>query len=123
MNHKLLQTLLGLTMLSAMIIPSQASPVRNQSYGAATLVMDFNTVLEPGVWHGWFVADSSANQTYLIEITPLEPSVDGACIERNLVQPEYNGESWADVLRIVIPAFMPPLPVNVRVLAIKTRPR
>jgi hypothetical protein len=123
MNPKLVLTLLSLLMLGVFITPVQSAPGRAAAIGSPVVIMDFNVTLEPGVWHGWFVADSSANQTYLVEVTPLEPSVDGACIERYLVQPEYNGESWADVLRIMIPAFMPPLAVNVRVLAVKTRPR
>ena len=114
-------SILGVMLLGALLLPLQTGA----DYAPANpaLVMDFNTTLEPGIWHGFFVSQASANQAYLVEITPLKPSKDGAHIERYVVQPEFNGEYWADVLRVQIPAELPSLEVNIRVLAIKTRSR
>jgi len=76
---------------------------------------DFDTTLEPGVWHGWVMGPSSWCGGYIVEVTPLEPSDNGAYVEEALVRPEFNRDGWNDVLRIRIPADQPPLKVNVHV--------
>lgn len=79
-------------------------------------VLKFEATLEPGVWSGWGVMDSQAHQGYIVEVIPLENKDNE--VERALVQPEFNGISWQDVLRIMVPQGRPPLKVLVRVLAV-----
>ena len=79
------------------------------------LVADLNTTLEPGVLHSWVIGPSSSCGGYVVEVTPRHPSTDGAHVQTALVRPEYNGDTWNDVLRVQIPAGEPPLRANVRV--------
>jgi len=74
----------------------------------------FETVLEPGVWHGFGLGDAGERRGYVAEVTPLEPGREGDVIEKIHCQPEYPGE-WIDVLRLQIPESQPPLKVQVRV--------
>lgn len=80
-------------------------------------LFDIDLILEPGEWQGYYVRQSSACGGYMVEVSPLERSVDGAYVAKALVQPEYNSlaEVWWDVLRVQIPADQPALPANVRV--------
>jgi hypothetical protein len=84
----------------------------------ALVTNEFNTTLQPGDWQGYFLGESSSDQGFLVEITPLEPSVDGAYVERCVIQPEFDGTQWNDILRLQIPAGDPPLEVNVRFSAL-----
>ncbi len=74
---------------------------------------DFTTELQPGVLHGFLLGPASDFKAYLPEISPLDDIAAG--LERVFVQPEYDGERWNDVLRIMIREQDPPLRVNVRV--------
>ena len=82
---------------------------------AGNVPFSFNTTLQPGVWHGFFLGPSSMNRGYVAEITPLDPGVDGETIERYVVQPEFNGSEWNDVLRVQLPGGYKALNVNIRV--------
>lgn len=77
------------------------------------LIADFETVLTPGDWAGTVLQPSSAPAGYVIEITPLDNS--GSHIERFVIQPEFNGHTWNDVLRLLVSADRPPMKVHVRV--------
>lgn len=85
-----------------------------------SIVMERDETLQPGTWHGFIVAPSSAQQAYLVEISPLERAGDGAYVQRYLVQPEFYGptQSWNDVLRVQLPDGFGPLRVNIRVYAV-----
>jgi hypothetical protein len=63
------------------------------------------------------VGPSNANTGYVIEVTPLTQA-EGH-IERNTVQPEFDGYNWNDVARLMIPADRPGLDVYIRVYAIR----
>lgn len=79
------------------------------------LLTSIDAVLEPGAWQGWAIRPSEARGGYLVAVTPLEPSVEGDFIERALVQPEFDGRRWNDVLRVLLPAGQPRLKVNLKV--------
>ena len=79
------------------------------------IVTDFTATLQPGVWHGWILGPSSQQRGHVAEISPLEPSTDGAHIERYVAQPEFDGSQWNDVLRVQIPSFNMALDVRIRV--------
>ncbi len=81
------------------------------------IIADFDVELQPGEWQGYILGESSQRRAFVVEISPLEPSTDGATIERYVVQPEHDGTTWQDVLRMVIPENQPPLRANVRVYA------
>ena len=83
------------------------------------ITAEFDAHLEPGVWHGFFVGLSRLKVGYVIEVTPLSQSDNQ--IERYTVQPEFDGQTWNDVARLMIPADRPALDVNVRIYAISTK--
>ncbi len=109
-----------------MVIPEDhpAMDVHVRIYDVSSLpvVESFNTELQPGVWHGWDLGETTQDRGYVVEITPLEPSIDGAHVERYVVQPEYDGIGWYDVLRIMLAPEDPPLHVHVRVRAVADWP-
>lgn len=78
------------------------------------VLAEFETVLEPGVWHGFSLGSAAENRAYVGEVTPLSPGQEGDCIEKIHFQPEYPGE-WIDVLRLQIPESQSSLKVHVRV--------
>lgn len=80
-----------------------------------SLHMDYETVLPPGVWQGMVLGPSSDKCGYVAEISPLEDTKDGGFIEKYVIQPEFNGKIWNDVLRISLAKNLAPLRVNVRV--------
>jgi hypothetical protein len=81
------------------------------------VVLDIDTVLESGVWHGWALGSASVDRGYVVEVTPLEPSTyEGASVEA-VVQQEYDGYQWIDALRAMIAPYFPPVAVNLRVYA------
>jgi hypothetical protein len=56
---------------------------------------------------------------YIVEVSPLEDF--DAAVETALVQAEFDGKTWSDVLRVMAPGDRPALRVNVRVYAITSR--
>jgi len=80
------------------------------------VVMDMNTVLQPGDWVGSYVQPAKARAGYVVEISPLDFS-DGVA-DKIIVQPEYDGQTWNDVLRIETWPDRQPWEVNIRVYAI-----
>ena len=75
---------------------------------------EFEATLSPGVWHGWGLGPCSMDRGFLVEITPLEPSNEGAYV-RAQVQEEYFRERWLDVLRVQSSRDQPPVRVHIRV--------
>jgi hypothetical protein len=106
-------------MLGWFLVPAQANTLSADRPASIVVATNFDTTLEPGVWHGFVMGPSSLKRAYIAEISPLQPSVDGAHIERYVVQPEFNGREWNDVLRVQIPAGNPALTVHIRVYAIQ----
>jgi hypothetical protein len=93
--------------------------IRVYEISGLPVVSDFNATLQPGVWAGWVLGSSSVDRGFVVEISPLEPSINGASIEKYVVQPEFNGVIWRDVLRVQIPGYHPQLDVNIRVYGIE----
>jgi hypothetical protein len=83
------------------------------------LLTEFQIHLEPGVWHGLGLAAASERQAYLVQVDPLTPGREGDRLLRVAVQQEFDGKSWGDALRLMLPEDQPPLDVWVRVYAIK----
>jgi len=113
MKHTHFLSLLGVLLLASRLMPEPA--LATESSPNSLLIADMDVTLEPGVWHGWVMQPSGACGGYFVEVTPLQPSIDGAYVERAVVQAEYNGFEWNDVLRVMIPGDQPSLDVNVRV--------
>jgi hypothetical protein len=94
-------------------------PVNIRVYGTGNLPIatEFTTTLQPGTWTGFTLGPSSATQAYIPVVTPLQASVVGASLQTNVVEPEFDGVLWKDVLRVQIPSDEPALQVNIRVYA------
>ena len=102
--------------IASLALSGAATPASAATDGpTVTIIADFNTTLQPGDWQGWWISRPSLKCAYVVEVTPLQPSVDGATIEKAIVQAEYDGAQWNDVLRVIIPAGNPALDVNIRV--------
>ena len=111
--------------LRAMIPESQPRlKVNLRVYRTCSLpvVMEFEETLEAGAWMGWVVGPARLERGYLVEVTPLEPSVDGAYVWKSIVQQEFFEGDWQDVLRLQTPAEFPDLKVHVRVYAVERAP-
>jgi hypothetical protein len=80
--------------------------------------MEVETTLEPGKSHGFTLGASVDKCAYVPKVIPLTKAEDGASIEKCVVQPEFNGKVWNDVLRVSIPSSQKPLKVQVRVYRI-----
>jgi hypothetical protein len=80
---------------------------------------EFPLHLEPGVWHAAGLAASSEEQAYLVQVNPVTPGREGDHLQRLAVQQEFDGRSWNDVLRMMIPQGQPALDVMVRVYILK----
>lgn len=113
MKYTRLLSVLGVLLLVGLLVPSPI--LATESSPNSLLIADMDVTLEPGVWHGWAMQPSCECGGYLVEVTPLQPADDGAYVERAVVQPEYNGHEWNDVLRVMIPDSQLPLDVNLRV--------
>jgi len=79
----------------------------------------FEMHLEPGTWHGIGLGPCSQEQAYVLEIDPLNPGQEGYRLEKAVVQPEFDGTTWNDVLRVMSPEGQPALDVTVKVYVIK----
>ncbi len=112
MKHNKSLSVLGALVLIISLVPG---PVLAAKPPKSLLIADMDVALEPGVWHGWVMQPSTGCGGYIVEVTPLEASASGAYVERAVVQPEYDGFEWNDVLRVMIPGDQPALDVNVRV--------
>jgi hypothetical protein len=71
---------------------------------------------EPGVWYGVALGESRDRAAYVVEVTPLI-YIDNQ-VERYTVQPEFNGQTWNDVVRVSIPPDRPPTTIQVTVYRI-----
>lgn len=117
----------AILLLTALAVPTiaAAAPTADTRQSASVAVFtQFDATLQPGVLHGFILGPSSEHRAYYAEVTPTEPgSADGAFIERNVVEPEFNATAsvWIDVLRLQIPTFMTQLNVHVRVYSLTPR--
>lgn len=74
-------------------------------------IQDFEVELSPGVWTPFIIQPASAETAYIVEVTPLVKKDNQ--IERFIVQQEFNGQEWNDVLRLLVPGSRPPMKVHV----------
>jgi hypothetical protein len=87
------------------------------------VITDFNFTLQPGVFHGFIVGESTARRGFVTEVTPLSPSdFNGASIT-SFVHPEFNAGRWLDVLRVQLRGGSMPVNANLRVYSIISVPR
>jgi hypothetical protein len=98
------------TLTSTRIVPELSQPEWNEK----DYPKGFSTTLVAGHWKKFLLGPVSAEQGYLVDATPQEASVEGAEVV-SLVRPEFDGESWVDVLWLFQPKEAPPLPVYVQV--------
>ncbi|HEX5029982.1 MAG TPA: FlgD immunoglobulin-like domain containing protein, partial [Candidatus Eisenbacteria bacterium] len=96
--------------------------VRVYSTEGFPLVTSFTTTLSPGVLHGFTLGESSVDRGYLVDVTPLGAGSDGQTLQAKNVQPEFNGSTWYDVLRVQTSESDPALSVRVDVYALDGQP-
>lgn len=81
------------------------------------IIKNFTFTLQPGDWHGFVLGRASVNRGYVVDVSPLDPADGGAHIKA-LVQPESNGSTWDDVLRVQLLAATTPVQARIRVYAV-----
>ena len=84
---------------------------------------EYDVHLEPGNWAGAWVGLSRLNIAYVIEVTPVDfgPKDElKGFISRFTVQPEFNGETWNDVARLMVePGWPAAADAHVRMYAVE----
>jgi hypothetical protein len=83
---------------------------------------NFTTLLYSGEVQKFNLGPSDKRGGYVVDVTPLEDSTDGAYFEKWIL-PEYDGEKWVDMLTLLLPADAPPLQVNVQIYSTKDWPQ
>ncbi len=103
-------------------LPTEAAAVQERpSQARAAFFDNFVAVLPAGEWQRYVLGPSAFDGGYVVDVTPLERSVDGAHVEHKVL-PEFDGEQWNDVLWMILPEPASPLRVRVRVFATSTWP-
>ena len=85
---------------------------------------DIDATLQPGTWHGFALAPTSTDCAYVAKVTPNSNQTSGL-VEKVVVQSEWNGSVWYDVLRVNAPVNQASdLGVKIRVFKVskKTTP-
>ena len=93
--------------------PLEAEVIIYQTPPDQPVVMEYEFVAEAGAWYGFGLGDSRAGGAYIVEVTPLVNELSQ--LERYTVQPEYDGQSWTDVVRVMVSPDWPPMPMRVTV--------
>lgn len=86
----------------------------------ARLIADFTSTLQPGVLHGFSLGLASVTRGFVVEVSPLDPSDNGAHVVA-FVQPEFDGSNWNDVVRVQLLAASAAVNANIRVYALVPR--
>lgn len=84
------------------------------------IVSSFTTTLQPGVLHGFILGPVSTIRGFVAEVSPLDPSDDGAHVQ-SFVQPEFNGSVWYDVLRVQLLASSTPVNADINVYSLSVK--
>jgi hypothetical protein len=87
------------------------------------LLSTFQVTLQPGVWNGFSFGPSSG-KAYLVKAAPTSlpnPSDNGAYIV-STVQPEFDGTSWNDVVRVELMAATVPVDAAISVYTLSPIP-
>jgi hypothetical protein len=87
-----------------------------QTPAEAQVATTFELEAEPGVWVGVALGESRDHAAYIVEVTPLINRDNQ--VERYTVQPEFDGRTWNDVVRVIIPSNRPPTTLQVTVYRI-----
>jgi hypothetical protein len=103
--------------ISGLVQPLDVKIIAYKAPGLPTTTFEMH--LEPGAWQGIGLGPASQKQAYVLEVDPLSPGQEGFQLAKAVVQPEFDGTSWNDVLRVMIPQGQPALDVVVKVYAIK----
>ncbi len=77
---------------------------------------NFTAFLNPGVWIRVVVGPTSLEGGYVVDISPMHASADGAYVQHKIV-PEFDGEQWNDVLWMLQPVGSEPLKVKVNLFS------
>jgi hypothetical protein len=96
--------------------PLTAEVIVYQTPSEAQVVTSYKLEAEPGVWYGVALGASEAHAVYIVEVTPLIYTDNQ--VERYTVQPEFDGHTWNDVVRVSIPSDRPPTALQVTVYRI-----
>jgi hypothetical protein len=97
-----LLTVAAIIVLLFSILP--ASAVR--SVQAKSGPWNFHATLKPGISYSYYLGPADSGAVYVVDITPLTKSVDGAHIQ-SVVKPKYDGSVWNDVLEVLLPEPFP----------------
>jgi hypothetical protein len=103
-------------------LPDLRVHVRVYATTGLPILDEYDLDLQPGVWTGTLLRPSKAHGGYVVEINPRDEPIAGEFVQRRTVQPEFNGERWNDVLRLMTPPDQPPMRVQARVYGFGTRP-
>jgi hypothetical protein len=98
------------TIANTRIVPELSQP----EWDKQDFPKGFNTTLLAGHWKKFLLGSVLLEQAFLVDVTPQETSIEGIEVV-SMVRPEYDGESWVDVLWLFQPKEAPPLPVDVQV--------
>ena len=84
------------------ILPTSAV----QTVSAKSGPWNFHVTLKPGIGYSYYLGPSNSGSVYVVDITPLTKSVDGAHIQSG-VKPKYDGSEWNDMLEVLLPEPFP----------------
>ena len=94
--------------------PLEAEVIVYQTPAGMPVVAEYELVAEPGAWHGLGVGLSQQGGAYVVEMTPTT-SDNPSWLYRYTLQPEFDGENWNDVVRLMVHPDFPPMPLRVTV--------
>jgi len=93
--------------------PLTADVLVYQTPTEAQVATSYELAAEPGVWYGVALGSASDRAVYIVDVTPLIYAEKQ--VERYTVQPEFDGRTWNDVVRVSISADRPPTTLQVTV--------
>jgi hypothetical protein len=77
---------------------------------------NFTAFLNPGEWTRVIIGPTSLEGGYVVDISPMRPSSDGAHVQHKVI-PQFDGEQWNDVLWMLLPEGDEPLKVKVELFS------
>jgi len=92
----------------------EAQVVIYQTPSNLPVAAEYELVAEPGVWHGLGVGLSKQGGAYVVEMTPTTWD-NPSWLYRYTIQPEFDGENWNDVVRLMVHPDFPRMPLRVTV--------
>ena len=98
------------------MLPLTTEVVVYQTPAEAQVATSYALEAEPGIWYGVALGNASDRAVYIIEITPWIYADNQ--VERYTIQPEFDGETWNDVVRVSLSADSPPTTLQVTVYRI-----